>query len=73
MKLIIQIPCYNEADTLPETMADLQAIPGIDCIETLIVDDGSRDDTVAVAQAYGVTYCAPSAKFRVGQSLSRPD
>ncbi|MEZ4645185.1 MAG: glycosyltransferase family 2 protein, partial [Chloroflexota bacterium] len=57
MKLIIQIPCYNEADTLPETLADLpQAIPGIDCIETLIVDDGSRDDTVAVAQACGVTH-----------------
>lgn len=57
MKLIIQIPCYNEADTLPQTVADLpQTIPGIDCIETLIVDDGSQDETVAVAQACGVTH-----------------
>lgn len=57
VKLIIQIPCYNEADTLSQTLADLPStIPGIDCIETLIVDDGSRDGTVAVAQACGVTH-----------------
>jgi glycosyltransferase involved in cell wall biosynthesis len=54
-KLIIQIPCLNEAATLPATLADLpRAMPGIDVIETLIVDDGSRDDTVAVARAHGV-------------------
>ena len=57
MKLIIQIPCYNEAETLPETFAELPlAIDGVDCIETLIVDDGSEDDTIAVAQSLGVTH-----------------
>ncbi|MEZ4619511.1 MAG: glycosyltransferase family 2 protein [Caldilineaceae bacterium] len=55
MKLIIQIPCYNEAETLPQTIADLpRQLPGIDCIELLVVDDGSRDRTVAVAQELGV-------------------
>ena len=57
MKLIIQIPCYNEAQTLPAVLAELpRAIPGIDCIETLIIDDGSGDDTVAVAHSLGVTH-----------------
>ena len=57
MKLIIQIPCYNEADMLPQTIADLpRDIPGISCIEVLIIDDGSSDDTVAVAEALGVTH-----------------
>ncbi|MEJ2750626.1 MAG: glycosyltransferase family 2 protein, partial [Anaerolineae bacterium] len=57
MKLIIQIPCFNEAQTLPETLAELpRQIPGIDCLETLIVDDGSQDDTVAVAQSLGVDH-----------------
>ena len=55
MKLIIQIPCYNEAQTLPQTIADLpKQLPGIETIELLIIDDGSRDETVAVAQALGV-------------------
>lgn len=55
MKLIIQIPCYNEAETLPTTLADLPtAVPGIDCIEILIIDDGSTDETVPVAQSCGV-------------------
>ena len=54
-KLIIQIPCLNEAATLPATLADLpRAIPGIDVIETLVIDDGSRDQTAAVARAHGV-------------------
>ena len=57
MKLIIQIPCYNEAQTLPETLAELPTkIPGIDCLETLIIDDGSKDETVAVAQSLGVDH-----------------
>jgi glycosyltransferase involved in cell wall biosynthesis len=57
MKLIIQIPCFNEADTLPETLADLpRSIPGIDTIETLIVDDGSTDDTVEIARRHGVDH-----------------
>ena len=54
-KLIIQIPCLNEAETLPATLADLpRHVPGIDQIEILVVDDGSTDDTVRVAQAGGV-------------------
>ena len=51
MKLIIQIPCLNEEQTLPETLKDLpKHIDGIDVIETLIVDDGSSDRTVDVAR-----------------------
>jgi glycosyltransferase involved in cell wall biosynthesis len=54
-KLIIQIPCLNEAATLPATLADLPAsVPGIDVIETLVIDDGSRDGTADVARAHGV-------------------
>ncbi len=55
MKLIIQIPCYNEAETLPQTIADLpKTLRGIDCIEYLVINDGSRDGTVVVAKALGV-------------------
>jgi len=54
-KLIIQIPCLNEAATLPATLADLpSSVPGIDVIEVLVVDDGSRDGTADVARAHGV-------------------
>ena len=56
-KLIIQIPCLNEAETLPATLADLpRAIPGIDVIEVLVIDDGSRDGTADVARAAGVDH-----------------
>jgi glycosyltransferase involved in cell wall biosynthesis len=56
MKLVIQIPCYNEAETLPSVLADMPAsIPGIDSIEVLVIDDGSSDDTSGVARAHGVT------------------
>ena len=57
MKLIIQIPCYNEEATLPATIRDLpRRIDGIDRIEVLIVDDGSTDETVRVARACGVDH-----------------
>ena len=57
MKLIIQIPCYNEEKTLPVTYADLpKKIPGIDTIETLIINDGSTDNTVAIAKQIGIDH-----------------
>lgn len=57
MKLIIQIPCYNEAETLPETLADIpEQLPGVDEIEILIIDNGSTDNTVEVAQSSGVDH-----------------
>jgi glycosyltransferase involved in cell wall biosynthesis len=56
-KLIVQIPCLNEAQTLPATLADLPAqIEGVDRIEVLIIDDGSTDNTCRVAQACGVDH-----------------
>jgi glycosyltransferase involved in cell wall biosynthesis len=55
MKLVIQIPCYEEAEHLPETLADLPtSVPGFDQVEWLVIDDGSTDDTVDVARANGV-------------------
>jgi glycosyltransferase involved in cell wall biosynthesis len=57
MKLIIQIPCFNEADQLPQTLADLpREVAGFDLVEVLVIDDGSTDETVAVARAHGVEH-----------------
>ena len=57
MKLIIQIPCLNEAETLGVTLKALpREVPGFDAVEWLIIDDGSTDDTVAVARAHGVDH-----------------
>jgi glycosyltransferase involved in cell wall biosynthesis len=57
MKLIIQIPCNNEAKTLPVTLKDLpKSIKGIDKIETLIINDGSTDDTEKVARSLDVNH-----------------
>lgn len=74
MKLIIQIPCFNEAETLPPTLADLpKTLRGIDTIEIAIVDDGSRDETAAVARRLGVHHVVRfpknlglAAAFRAG-------
>ncbi len=55
MKLIIQIPCLNEEQTLPETLKDLpKSLSGIDSIEILVINDGSTDRTVEVAEEHGV-------------------
>lgn len=55
MKLIIQIPCYNEALTLPDTIQALpKQLPGIDRVEYLVVDDGSTDGTPKIAEEKGV-------------------
>lgn len=57
MKLIIQIPCYNEEQTLPAVYRDLpRHIEGIDKIETLIIDDGSTDRTVEIARELGIDH-----------------
>ena len=57
MKLIIQIPCLNEEETLPATLADLpRRLDGFDMVEWLIIDDGSTDRTVEVARANGVDH-----------------
>jgi glycosyltransferase involved in cell wall biosynthesis len=57
MKLIIQIPCLDEEETLPVTLADLpREVPGFDTVEWLIVDDGSTDRTVEVAREHGVDH-----------------
>jgi glycosyltransferase involved in cell wall biosynthesis len=55
LKCIIQIPCYNEAQTLPQTVADLPTVlPGVDVVEYLVIDDGSSDGTAEVAKRLGV-------------------
>jgi glycosyltransferase involved in cell wall biosynthesis len=57
MKLIIQIPCFDEAAQLPRTLAELpRAIEGFESVERLVIDDGSSDATVAVARAHGVEH-----------------
>ena len=56
-KVIIQIPCYNEATTLPGTLRDLpRSLPGVDVLEWLVIDDGSTDGTSDVARAHGVQH-----------------
>lgn len=57
MKLIIQIPCFNEAATLPIALAALpRHVPGFDRVEWLVIDDGSEDDTIGIAKAAGVDH-----------------
>ena len=57
MKLIIQIPCFNEEQTLPLVLADLpRQVDGFDAVEWLIIDDGSTDATIEVARAGGVDH-----------------
>lgn len=57
MKLIIQIPCFNEEETLPTTLADLpREVEGFDQVEWLVIDDGSVDKTLQVARDHGVDH-----------------
>jgi glycosyltransferase involved in cell wall biosynthesis len=69
VKLIIQIPCLNEETTLPATIKDLpDKIDGIDCIELLVVDDGSTDKTIEVAKSLGVHHIL---KFTNNKGLAK--
>lgn len=69
MKLIIQIPCYNEQETLPLTLADLpREVEGFEKVEWLVIDDGSTDKTVEVAREHGVDNIVRLAK---NQGLAR--
>ncbi len=69
MKLIIQIPCYNEAETLEIALNALpKQIEGIDQIEYLIINDGSKDDTVAVAKKWGVHHVV---NFKQNKGLAK--
>jgi glycosyltransferase involved in cell wall biosynthesis len=57
MKLIIQIPCFNEAAQLPRTLSELpREVEGFESVERLVIDDGSTDATVAAARAHGVEH-----------------
>ncbi|MEO0400061.1 MAG: glycosyltransferase family 2 protein [Pseudomonadota bacterium] len=65
-KLIVQIPCFNEAETLPETVRDIpRAVDGVDVVEVLVIDDGSSDDTIAAARVAGVDHIV-SNKVNLG-------
>src|SRR5687767_8881875 len=56
-KLLIQIPCFNESQTLPQTLAALpRVVPGFDAVEWLIIDDGSSDGTADTARKLGVDH-----------------
>lgn len=69
MKLIIQIPCYNEAETLEVALNDLpKQIDGVDEIEYLIINDGSMDNTVEVAKNWGVHYVV---NFKCNKGLAK--
>ena len=69
MKLIIQIPCYNEEATLGLALSELpRQLPGIDRVEWLIINDGSRDRTLEVARACGVDHIV---NFQYNQGLAK--
>lgn len=68
-KLFIQIPCLNEAPTLPIALKDLpRRIPGVESIHTVVIDDGSSDDTIMVARAAGVQHIL---QLKTHQGLAR--
>jgi len=78
MKLIIQIPCYNEEKTLPVALAELpRIVEGFDTVEWLVIDDGSSDRTAVIAAKYGVDHivrlpenCGLATAFMTGINAS---
>ncbi|BDD89133.1 glycosyltransferase family 2 protein [Desulfofustis limnaeus] len=69
MKLIIQIPCYNEEDTLPILLRELpRHVDGFDTVEWLVIDDGCTDNTVQVARKHGVDHFV---HFRKNRGLAK--
>ncbi|MCX6639773.1 MAG: glycosyltransferase family 2 protein [bacterium] len=68
MKLVVQIPCLDERETLPRTIANIpRQIPGVDQVEVLVIDDGSKDDTSGVAKKAGADRVV---RFRRRQGLA---
>lgn len=68
-KLIVQIPCFNEAETIAETIGDIpRVIDGVDVVEVLIIDDGSSDDTLSIARAAGADHLVSNG---VNKGLAR--
>lgn len=73
MLLLIQIPCLNEEETLPQTLVDLpRTIPGVDRVEILVIDDGSSDRTAQIARQYGAHHVIRNSTNRgLAASYSR--
>ena len=72
MKLIIQIPCFNEEGTLATTLKALpKRVAGFDTVEALVIDDGSSDQTVAVARQEGVAHILPLPHRGLAHAFSR--
>jgi len=65
MKLVVQIPCFNEQETLPSVLAEIpRSIPGVDTVEVLVIDDGSTDRTADVARECGADHVISSRRNR---------